>query len=165
MMILGLSTGAFTALHVAISLLAIVSGLAAAAGLVRDRRPGPWTAIFLATTIATSATGFFFHSKAIGPPHLVGVLSLVILGLAVWALYGRRLVGAWRPVYVVSAILALYLNVFVGVVQAFQKIRPLHALAPAGSEPPFLAAQLLTLVAFVARGAYALRRFRNVSPG
>lgn len=162
-MILGLSTSAFTALHVAISLLAIVSGLAAVAGLVRDRRSGPWTATFLATTIATSVTGFLFHSKAIGPPHIVGGLSLVILGLAVWALYGRRLEGAWRPVYVVCAVVALYLNVFVAVVQAFQKIGPLHVLAPNGSEPPFLVAQLLTLAAFLALGAHAVRRFRNTS--
>lgn len=162
-MILGLSTSAFTALHVAISLVAIISGLIAVGGLARDRRSGPLTAIFLVTTIATSATGFLFHSVAIGPPHFVGGLSLAILGLAVWALYGRKLDRVWRPVYVVCAVLALYFNVFVGVVQAFQKIGILHSLAPTGSEPPFLVAQLLTLTIFVALGVYAVRRFRNNS--
>ena len=162
-MILGLSTSAFTAVHVAISLLAIMSGLVAMAGLVRDRPSGLWTAIFLATTIATSATGFLFHSKAIGPPQIIGGLSLVILGVAVWALYGRKLYGAWRPVYAVCAVAALYLNVFVAVVQAFQKIASLHELAPTGSETPFLGAQLVTLTVFLALGARIVRRFRNVS--
>lgn len=154
----GLSTSALTVVHVAISLLAIVSGLAAMAGLVRNRLLGPWTTAFLATTIATSATGFLFHSKAIGPPHVVGALSLVILGMAVWALYGRKLHGTWRSTYVVCAVAALYLNVFVGVVQAFQKIPPLHGMAPNGSEPPFVITQVVVLAAFAALGVLAVRR-------
>lgn len=162
-MILGLSTSAFTALHVAISLLAIMSGFVAMAGLVRDRLSGPWTAIFLVTTIATSATGFLFHSKAIGPPHIVGGLSLAVLGLAVWALYGRKLDGAWRPIYLVCAVVALYLNVFVAVVQAFQKIPPLHGLAPNGSEPPFIATQAVVLVAFIALCILTVHRAHDIA--
>jgi hypothetical protein len=162
--ILGLSTGAFTAVHVAISLIAILSGLVVAAGMLRDQVSTSWTTTFLAATIATSLTGFFFHSTAIGPPHIVGALSLVVLALAVLALYGRKLEGAWRPVYVICAVIALYLNVFVAIVQAFQKISPLHALAPNGSEPPFLAAQGFTLIAFVVLGVLAARRFRDAVP-
>jgi len=158
------TSDALTAIHVAISLLAIASGLVAVAELVRDRRSESWSAIFLATTLATSVTGFFFHSKAIGPPHIVGALSLLILALAMWALYVRKLDGAWRSVYVVSAVVALYLNVFVGVVQAFQKIGSLHQLAPKGSEPPFVVAQLAVLIAFAALGICAVRRFRNGHP-
>lgn len=156
------TSGSLTAIHVAISLLAIASGLVAVAELVRNRRSEIWSAIFLATTVATSVTGFFFHSKAIGPPHIVGALSLLILALAIWALYVRKLDGAWRPIYVVSAVVALYLNVFVGVVQAFQKIGPLHQLAPKGSEPPFIVAQLVVLIAFAILAIRAVRRFRNI---
>lgn len=163
-MILGLSTGVFTAVHVAISLIAILSGLVVAAGMLRDQTSASWTTTFLAATIATSVTGFFFHSTAIGPPHIVGGLSLVILALAVWALYSRKLAGAWRRVYVICAVIALYLNVFVAVVQAFQKISLLHSLAPGGSEPPFLVAQVLTLIGFVVLGVFAARRFQSATP-
>jgi len=159
-----MTSDALTAIHVAISLLAIASGFVAVAELVRDRRSESWSAVFLATTIATSVTGFFFHSKTIGPPHIVGALSLVVLALAMWALYVRKLDGAWRPIYVVTAIVALYLNVFVGVVQAFQKIAPLHRLAPKGAEPPFIVAQLAVLIAFAVIGICAVRRFRNIRP-
>jgi len=163
-MILGLSTSAFTGVHVAVSLVAIISGLVVVAGWLRCRTVAGWTATFLVTTVATSVTGFFLHSAAIGPSHIVGGLSLVILGLALWAIYGRNLIGPWRRVYVICAVVALYLNVFVGVVQAFQKIPPLHSLAPNGSEPPFLIAQALTLVAFIALGVLAVRRFRSAGP-
>jgi hypothetical protein len=158
---MSLSISVLTAVHVAISLLAMVSGLITVAGLVRNHRSEPWTAIFLATTIATSVTGFFFHANAIGPPQIIGGLSLAILGLAAWALYGRKLDGAWRSAYVVCAIAALYLNVFVGIVQAFQKIGLLHKLAPTGSEPSFFVAQFLALFAFVVLGVRAVQRFRN----
>jgi hypothetical protein len=117
------------------------------------------TAIFLATTVLTSVTGFFFHSKAIGPPHIVGVISLIDLAIALFALYGRRMMGAWRPIYVITAVISLYLNCFVLVVQAFGKFAPLHALAPAGTEPPFVAAQGATLVAFIVLGFLAVRRY------
>ncbi|MBS0408366.1 MAG: hypothetical protein JSR86_00515 [Proteobacteria bacterium] len=158
-MILGLSVAAFTQLHVLISLVGIAAGLVALAAMIANRRLGGWTAVFLAATVATSATGFLFHSKAIGPPHIVGGISLVVLLLALVALYGRNLQGPWRPAYVITAVVALYLNCFVGVVQAFQKLPPLNALAPKGNEPPFLIAQAALLAATVVLGWMAVRRF------
>ena len=159
-MIIGLSTGSFTLLHVAISLVAILAGVVVVAAMIAGTRSRAWTALFLATTIATSVTGFMFHSQSFGPPHIIGAISLVILALAVYALYVRHLAGYWRPVYIVSAVAALYLNVFVGVVQAFQKIPLLQALAPTQTEMPFLEAQIAVLVIVAAFGLLALRRFR-----
>jgi hypothetical protein len=158
-MIIGLSVGAFTTLHVIISLIGLLSGVVAVAAMLGDKRPGPWTAVFLCSTILTSATGFLFHSAKIGPPHIVGVLSLIVLALACAALYAFHLKGVWRPVYVIGALLALWFNAFVAVVQAFDKIAPLKALAPTGSEPPFLVAQLVVLAAFVGLGVLATKRF------
>jgi len=163
-MILGMSTGAFTLLHVAISLIAIACGVVVTIGLWRARRMPGWTAVFLVTTIATSVTGFFFHSKSFGAPHVVGVISLVILALALVALYGYRLAGAWRWIYVAGALAAFYLNVFVAVVQAFQKLTLLKTLAPTGSEPPFAITQLLVLAGFIALGVVAARRFHPSAP-
>jgi hypothetical protein len=163
-MILGMSTGAFTLLHVAISLIAIASGVLVTIGMWRAQRVPLWTAVFLVTTIATSVTGFLFHSKSFGPPHVVGVISLVILALALVALYGYRLTGAWRWIYVASALAAFYLNVFVAVVQAFQKLPFLNALAPKGSEPPFAVTQLVVLAGFIALGVIAARRFHPGEP-
>jgi hypothetical protein len=158
-MIIGLSVGAFTTLHVIISLIGLASGVVALAAMLGDKRPGPWTAVFLCSTILTSATGFLFHSAKIGPPHILGVLSLIVLAIAVVALYAKHLKGVWRPLYVVCAIMALYFNAFVGVVQSFQKISFLTPLAPTGSEPPFLVAQLVVLAAFVVLGWLAVKRF------
>ena len=158
-MIIGLSVGAFTTLHVIISLIGLAAGVVAAAAMLADKKPGLATALFLCATVLTSATGFLFHSAKIGPPHIVGAISLVVLAVACAALYGFRLKGVWRPVYVITALLALYFNAFVGVVQAFDKIAPLKALAPTGSEPPFLVAQLVVLAAFVALGFVATKRF------
>lgn len=162
-MILGLSVAAYTKLHVIISLIAIVSGLVALLAMDANRRLNAVTGLFLSTTVLTSAGGFLFHSKMIGPPHIVGVISLVDLAIACWALYGGKLVGVWRPVYVITATIALYLNFFVLVVQAFGKLPALHALAPKGSEPPFVVAQAITLVVFAALGYLAVRRYRPVS--
>lgn len=158
-MILGMSTATFTLLHVLISLVGIACGLVVASGMLRTRLLPGWTAAFLVTTIATSVTGFLFHSKSFGPPHAVGVVSLVILPIALLALYGYHLARTWRPIYVICALAALYLNVFVLVVQAFQKVPSLRVLAPNGSEPPFVITQLLVLVAFVALGILTTRRF------
>ncbi len=158
-MILGMSTGAFTVFHVAISLIAIASGVVVTIGLWRAQRVPGWTTLFLVTTIATSVTGFFFHSKSFGAPHVVGVISLVILAITLIALYGYRLAGAWRWIYVAGALAAFYLNVFVAVVQAFQKVPFLRALTPTGSEPPFAITQLLVLAGFIALGVAAARRF------
>jgi hypothetical protein len=158
-MILGMSVGMFTLLHVIISLIGIASGAVVLFAMIGDRSSRGWTALFLATTALTSATGFLFHSASFGPPHVIGVISLVLLAVALLALYGQQLAGIWRPVYVVCAVTALYLNVFVGVVQAFQKIPALNALAPKGSEPPFLAVQLVVLIGFIVFGYLAVRRF------
>jgi hypothetical protein len=158
-MILGMSVPAFTTFHVALSLIGLLSGVIVLFGMLNGRRLPRWTALFLVTTIATSATGFLFHSTSFGPPHVVGVISLVVLAAAVAALYIYHLSGAWRSVYIATAVLALYLNAFVGVVQAFQKIPVLHALAPLGSEPPFLVAQLVVLILFVLAAVLSLKRF------
>ena len=159
-MILGVSVGAFTTLHVFISLVGILSGIVVLLAMIGNRRLDGVTAVFLATTVMTSVTGFFFHSKAIGPPHIVGGLSLAVLSVALFGLYGRKLAGVWRPAYVITATIALYLNGFVGVVQAFDKITALHTLAPTGKEPPFAAAQGATLVLFVILGYLAVRKYR-----
>jgi len=158
-MILGLSVATFTLIHVVISLIGIAAGLVALAAMIANRDLAGWTATFLATTVATSATGFLFHSKAIGPPHIVGAISLAVLLVALAGLYGRHLAGRWRVAYVVTAVFALYLNCFVGVVQAFQKIGFLNALAPKGNEPPFAIAQGVLLLATIAAGWLAVRNF------
>lgn len=159
-MVLGMPLATFTFLHVIISLVGIASGLIVLERLLRNRSLGLSNVLFLVTTIATSVTGFLFPFKAVGPPHIIGAISLVVLAVALFALYVGNLIGAWRWIYVVTATLALYLNVFVGVVQAFGKIAPLHALAPNGSEPPFTVAQGVVLLVFVALGILAIVRFR-----
>jgi hypothetical protein len=150
----------FTLIHVAISLLGIGAGFIVMYGLLTGRRLGGWTALFLASTVATSVTGFGFPRTHFGPPHWIGVISLVVLTVAIIARYVRHLVGAWRWLYVICAVLAFYLNVFVGVVQAFQKVSFLKALAPTQSEPPFLLTQLVVLALFVALAIVAAIRFR-----
>ena len=161
-MILGMSTSTFTVLHVVISLIGILAGAVVMWGMWSAKRLRTWTTLFLATTIATSATGFLFHSATFGPPHVVGVISLVVLAVTILALYLRRLAGPWRWIYVTGAVLALYLNVFVAVTQAFQKLPFLRPLAPTGSEPPFAVTQLLVLALFVGLGVVAAKRFRPV---
>jgi hypothetical protein len=158
-MILGLSIAAFTTLHVVISLIAIVTGLVVLFGWLAGTQSNGWTAVFLATTVLTSVTGYFFPTEKLLPSQVVGAISLVVLAIALAALYVFRLAGAWRSIYLVSAATALYLNVFVAVAQAFQKLPVLHALAPNGSEPPFLIAQIVVLVIFIALGIVAVRRF------
>ena len=159
-MILGLSLQTFTFLHVAISVLALVSGAFVVMGLLNsDPRPG-WTAIFLITTILTSVTGFLFPIQALTPALVTGLISTPVLLMALFALYIRRLEGGWRWVYVVTAIAALYLNVVALIAQAFLKVSTLQALAPTGSEPPFLGAQIVALLVFILLGARAVRRFR-----
>jgi hypothetical protein len=159
-MILGLSTAAFTILHVLISLVAILAGVVVVAGLLRADRHSAWTATFLGFTLLTSLTGFLFPITAFTPALGTGIVASVVLVVALWALYGRDLRGVWRPVYVVCAIASLYLNVLVLIAQAFMKVPALHALAPNGSEPPFLVAQTIALLVFLGLGFAALRRFR-----
>lgn len=156
--ILGMTTSALTLLHVVRSLIGIAAGLIVVVGMFGSKTLDGWAAVFLAATILTSV-GFFFPRGQVLPSHLVGVLSLIVLAFAVLALYRYRFVGAWRLIYVVTAVVALYLNVFFGVVQAFQKVPFLHEPAPTQADPPFLIAQLVVLVAFVAIGFLALRSF------
>jgi len=158
-MILGMSTSLFTSIHVVLSLIGILSGLIVLGGMLASKRLQGWSGVFLWTTVLTSATGFLFHSKSFGPPHVVGLISLIILVLSIVALYGHHLAKSWRWIYVVTALMALYLNCFVAVVQAFQKFSFLHSLAPTGSEPPFAIAQGLVLVLFIVLGIIAGRRF------
>ncbi|MBH0237432.1 hypothetical protein [Methylobrevis albus] len=154
------SSQAFVLIHVAISLAAIAAGLVAVADLAAGRLRAGWTAAFLWLTLATSLTGFLFPISVFTPALAFGVLSTVLLALAFAALYRFHLAGAWRVVYVVTAIAALWLNVFVLIVQAFQKVGPLHALAPTGAEPPFAAAQVAALAILVWAGWRSLKRFR-----
>jgi len=158
-MILGLSVENFTLLHVGLSILGIVTGIVALAAMLRNSPPTLITHVFLATTVATTVTGFLFPITAFTPALGVGVVSLLLLVAAYVALYGLRLAGASRAVYVVTAIAALYLNCFVLVVQAFQKVPALAALAPTQSEPPFAIAQGLLLVVFIWLGWRAARSF------
>src|ERR1700680_3022719 len=159
-MILGMTTSTFTLVHVLISLAGIVSGFIVVYGLLTGKRLDGWTATFLATTVLTSVTGFLFPFEHILPSHIVGVISLVVLALALVARYVRHMEGSWRSIYVVCAMLALYLNVFVAVVQSFLKIPPVHALAPTQKEPPFLVAQLGVMAIFVFIGILAVKKFR-----
>jgi hypothetical protein len=163
-MILGMSLATFTTVHVIISLIGIVSGIIVMFGLLgSDRMPG-LTAIFLLFTILTSATGFLFPFTQLLPSHMIGILSLVLLAIACIALYGMKLSGAWRWIYVLTAMISLYLNVFVLIIQSFLKIPVLHALAPSvpPSEPPFAAVQGVVLVFFIIVIIGAVRRFRPV---
>ncbi len=159
-MILGLSVVRFTQIHVGISLVAIIAGLLAVYAMTRSRNLPAVTGLFLATTVLTSLTGFLFQTGGFDPPRIVGIISLIALAVALFALYGRALAGRWRVAYIVTATLALYLNCFVAVVQGFQKIPSLNALAPTGKEPPFLVAQAGLLVLFVLLGFQAARRYR-----
>jgi hypothetical protein len=158
-MILGMSVAAFTQFHVVLSLIGILAGLVALFGMFGSKTPPTWTVIFLSTTVLTDVTGYFFPRDHILPSHIVGAISLVVLAIAIFALYARRLAGAWRWIYVVTAGLALYLNVFVLVAQGFLKVPSLKVLAPTGSEPPFVVAQGAVLLIFVALGTVALRSF------
>jgi hypothetical protein len=155
----------FTLAHVVISLVGIFAGFAVLLGLLTAKRLDGWTALFLATTVATSVTGFLFPFHRFLPSHAVGIVSLLILPVAIFARYGRHLAGHWRPVYAVTAMIALYLNVFVLVAQAFMKVPALKALAATQSEPPFVVTQLVVLALFVVLTVVAAIRFRAEPPG
>ena len=157
-MIAGMTT--LTFVHVVISLVAIFSGLIVVLGMISGRKIEGLMGLFLATTVLTSVTGFFFPYHGVTPGIVVGIISLVVLAVAIFARYPRRLAGAWRWLYVISATFALYLNVFVLIVQSFQNVPALKALAPTQSEPPFLVAQLLALIVFVVLGILAAIKFR-----
>jgi hypothetical protein len=163
-MILGMSLATFTMVHVIISLIAIASGLVVLSGLLGSNRMPGMTALFLVTTILTNATGFLFPFEKLLPSHVIAIISLVLLAIACFALYAMKLSGAWRWIYVVTAMLSLYLNVFVLVIQSFLKIPALTALAPGNppSGPVFAVVQGVVLVFFVLVIIGAVRRFRPV---
>ena len=166
-MILGLSIAAFTIVHVVISLIAIVSGFVVVFGMIGGHRMGGWTALFLLMTILTSLTGFLFPITAFTPALGTGIVSSVLLVVALVALYGKHLVGAWRWIYVTTAVAALYLNVFVLIVQAFEKVPFINASAPQVGPPfaeptntYFVIAQSIALAVFVVLGAAAALKSR-----
>ncbi len=150
---------AFLGFHVALSLVGIGTGFVAVFGLVRSKLCAGWTAVFLATTLATSLTGFFFPFHGFTPAIGLGLISTLVLAVTCYALYGRKLAGAWRGIYAVGAVLAQYLNFFVLIAQSFMKIPALHALAPTGKEPPFALAQGVALLFFIGLGWLATKRF------
>ena len=152
---------AFTFFHVLLSLVAIGSGLVAVYGLLASKRFDGWTALFLATTVATSVTGFFFPFHQFLPSHAVGIVSLIVLAIAILARYRFRLAGGWRRTYVITAVLALYLNCFVLIAQLFLKIPALKAMAPTQSEPPFQLTQLVVLLLFALLGGRAAIKFHG----
>jgi len=161
-MVLGMSLATFTMVHVIISLIGIVSGIIVMFGMLGSNPMPGLTAIFLLFTILTSATGFLFPFNGVTPGDVVGALSLVLLAIACIALYGMKLHGGWRWIYVVTALISLYLNVFVLVIQSFLKIPALTALAPGNppTGPVFAVVQGIVLVFFVVMIIGAVRRFR-----
>ncbi len=159
-MILGMSVARFTQVHVAISLVGILSGFVVILGMMAAKRL-PWmTALFLLTTVLTSVTGFMFPYHGVTPGIVLGILSLVVLLVAIIARYGGKLAGGWRGTWVVTAILAQFFNCFALVAQSFEKVPALHALAPTGKELPFKLAELGALVLFLILGVAASRKFR-----
>ena len=158
-MILGMSITTFITVHVILSLIGIVAGLVVVFGMIQGKHSEVWAAAFLATTILTSLTGFPIPPFGLDPPRIVGILSLALLAAAVAALYMFHLAGHWRWIYVTASTAALYLNCFVGVVQTFQKVSFVTALAPTQSEPPFAIAQLAVLGILIALGVLAARNF------
>jgi hypothetical protein len=159
-MVLGMTLSTFTALHVLISLVGIGAGAAVLLGMLEGKRLDGITAIFLFTTVLTSATGYLFPFHHLLPSHIVGAISLVALAIAIYARYAGHMEHGWRATYVITAMIAFYLNVFVLVVQAFLKVPALHALAPNGKEPPFAIAQLVVMAIFIAFTVAAVRKFR-----
>jgi uncharacterized membrane protein SirB2 len=151
--------------HVAISLAGIGSGFVVLFEMIAGKRLDGWTALFLATTVATSVTGFGLPADHFMASHAIGIVSLVVLAIAIYARYARHLAGAWRWIYVVSAVVAQYFDVFVLIAQAFMKVPALKAIAPTQSEPPFLIAQLVVMAIFIALGVVAVKRYRSAPLG
>lgn len=159
-MILGMSLQAFTVFHLILSMIGIAFGFIVAGGILASNKLPGWTALFLLTTILTSATGFLFPFTKLLPSHIVAIISLVLLAVALYALYGKDLSGVWRTVYIVTAMLALWFNVFVLIAQSFQKVGLLNVYAPTGAEPPFAITQAVVLVFFIFAIVAGIRRFR-----
>jgi hypothetical protein len=150
----------FTLIHVLLSLAGISAGFVVLGGWLSARHLHSWTAIFLFMTAATSITGFFFPFKGVTPGIVVGVLSLVVLAIALFALVVKKAIGGWETVYVIAATVALFFNFFVLIAQSFQHTPALKALAPTQSEPPFAIAQLLVVTLFIILGIGAVRTMR-----
>jgi hypothetical protein len=163
-MMLGLSLSAFTTLHVVISLIAIVAGLVVMFGMFGPYHAGGLTGIFLLFTILTSVTGFMFPFNGVTPGILIGILSCVLLAIACLALYGMKAAGPWRWIYLLTALVSLYLNVFVLAIQSFLKIPPLHEIAPGNppAGPAFAVVQGVVLVFFIVMIIQVWRRFKPV---
>ncbi len=151
----------YTIIHVIISLVGIFTGLVVLLGMLSGKNLDGWTKWFLITTVLTSVTGFFFPFHGFTPAIGVGIISLLVLAVAVYARHPRQLAGHWRWIYVVTAVIALYFNVFVAVVQAFEKVPALKVMAPTQTEPPFKLTQLVVLALFVVLGIVAAIRFRS----
>lgn len=150
---------AFTLVHVVISLIGILTGLIVAFGLLSAKRLDGMTAVFVTTTVLTSVTGYFFPFHGFKPSYVVGAISLLVLAIAIYARYSRGMAGGWRRTYVISGMIALYLNCFVLVAQSFMKVPALNALAPTGSEPPFLIAQVIVMLIFIVWTVFAVKKF------
>src|SRR5206468_7545633 len=163
-MILGMSVATFTFIHVVLSLIGIAAGIVVVIEMLGSKKSDAWATLFLVTTVLTSVTGFFFPRDQLLPSHIVGIISLIVLAVAIAALRVYRLAGRWRGIYVVTATIALYLNVFVAVVQGFLKIPFLTALAPTQHEPPFAIVQGLVLLLFIGVCVFAFRSFRPQAP-
>jgi hypothetical protein len=159
-MVLGMSLATFTIIHVLISLIGIGTGLIVLFGLLNGKLVSPWNGIFLLFTILTSVTGFMYPFEKVTPGIILGILSMIVLAIALLALYAFHLKGIWRTTYVVTAMIALYFNCFVLIAQSFMKVPALHALAPTGTEAPFKIAQLLLLVITIILIVMAAKRFR-----
>ena len=162
-MVLGMSLEAFTLLHVVISLVGIATGFVVLFGLLNGKGFEWWTAIFFGSTVLTSATGYLFPVHKLLPSHIVGAISLVLLAIAIAARYRFVLSAAWRSIYVVTAMMAFYLNVFVLVVQSFQKVSALKAMAPTGTEGPFKITQLTVLIIFAGLTIAAVKKFKPIT--
>ena len=150
----------FTLLHVALSVVGLIAGFVIVGGLMAGRHYGGWAATFLVTTFLTNLTGFGFPFAKLQPSHVLGILSLILIPVVIFALYGKHLEGGWRRTYVIGSVVALYFNAFVLVAQLFHRIPALIVLAPQQKEPPFQLAQLLLLVCFIVLGREAWRGFK-----
>jgi hypothetical protein len=164
-MVFGMSLATYTLIHVIISLVGIGSGLIVLFGMLGGKRMDGMTSIFLVTTVLTSLTGFGFPFEHVTPGIILGILSLIVLAIAVPARYSFRMAGKWRTIYVVTAVIALYFNCFVLIAQSFLKVPALHALAPKGNEPPFAIAQGILLVLFIVLGVLAGKKFHPSAMG
>jgi hypothetical protein len=164
-MVFGMSLAAYTLIHVIISLIGIASGLVVLFGMLAGKRMDALTLLFLAATVLTSVTGFGFPFEHFTPAILLGIVSMAVLAVCIAARYPLRMAGRWRAIYVITATLALYLNCFALVVQSFQKVPSLHALAPKGNEPPFAIVQGMVLALFIVFGILAVKKFHPGQAG